>query len=200
MEFKKSTLLATVLSVCGIFLSALSFIFILVADKMNGSGTGSFSLSLVTLVLFVLFLSALSVKKAVFAKIISFITIGCLLLASFVISIVTSAIFQTRDVSWDTVAFLAISILSLVAMVLFLIYFIVGKNGTLKMIAKVTNIVSLALYGLLAISLMLSAFFGNFSNQPFVGFEWALIAFTGALLLGLLFVLQNITGPREENN
>ncbi len=200
MEFKKSTLLATVLSVCGIFLSALSFIFILVADKMNGSGTGSFSLSLVTLVLFVLFLSALSVKKAVFAKIISFITIGCLLLASFVISIVTSTIFQTRDVSWDTVTFLAISILSLVAMVLFLIYFIVGKNGTLKMIAKVTNIVSLALYGLLAISLMLSAFFGNFSNQPFVGFEWALIAFTGALLLGLLFVLQNITGPREENN
>ena len=200
MEFKKSTLLATVLSVCGIFLSALSFIFILVADKMNGSGTGSFSLSLVTLVLFVLFLSALSVKKAVFAKIISFITIGCLLLASFVISIVTSAIFQTRDVSWDTVTFLAISILSLVAMVLFLIYFIVGKNGTLKMIAKVTNIVSLALYGLLAISLILSAFFGIFSNQPFVGFEWALIAFTGALLLGLLFVLQNITGPREENN
>ena len=49
MEFKKNTLLAIVLSVCGIFISTLSFIFIIVADKMNGSGTGSFSLSLVTL-------------------------------------------------------------------------------------------------------------------------------------------------------
>ena len=199
MEFKKNTLLAIVLSVCGIFISTLSFIFIIVADKMNGSGTGSFSLSLVTLVLFVLFLSALSVKKAVFAKIISFITIGCLLLASFILSIVTSSIFLTKDVSWDTVTFLAISILSLVAMVLFLIYCIVGRNGTLKMIAKVTNIASLTLYGLLTISLILSAFFGFFVNQPFYGFEWALIALTGALLLGLLFVLQNIIGPREEN-
>ena len=95
--------------------------------------------------------------------------------------------------------FLAISILSLVAMVLFLIYYIVGRNGTLKMIAKVTNIASLTLYGLLTISLILSAFFGFFVNQPFYGFEWALIALTGALLLGLLFVLQNIIGPREEN-
>ena len=197
MEFKKNTLLAIVLSVCGIFISTLSFIFIIVADKMNGSGTGSFSLSLVTLVLFVLFLSALSVKKAVFAKIISFITIGCLLLASFILSIVTSSIFLTKDVSWDTVTFLAISILSLVAMVL--IYYIVGSNGTLKTIAKVTNIASLTLYGLLTISLILSAFFGFFANQPFYGFEWALIALTGALLLGLLFVLQNIIGPREEN-
>ena len=198
MQFKKSILLPLVLSVIGIFVSVLGFIMIQVAAKVNGTTTGPSPLAIVELVLFVLMLSALSAKKPVFTKVVCIISISILLLQAFIVCIVSSVSFQNRDVQWDTVSFLSLGVLCLVAVILFLIYYVIGRKDILKKLAFIMNIFVIAFYAVFAILMALSSFIGVYAATRYYGIELAVLLANVCLLSGVLLSLQGNLEPREE--
>ena len=110
MKFTKSLMMPIVLSILGIFTSVSTFILIQVAGKVNSTNTGASPLPIILLVMFVLFLGALSAKKALFARVLSIISISGMTLGMFITAIVCAADFQTYKIGWDSISFLAISI------------------------------------------------------------------------------------------
>lgn len=198
MQFKKNPLLATVLVVIGIFVSVLAFIMIQVAGKVDQSSTAPSPLAIIELIVFVLLLSALSAKKAVFTKIICIISISLLLLQAFIVSIVVSVSFQYRAVTWDTVSFLSLGVLCLVAVILFFIYYLIGKRETLKKLAVITNIFVVAFYALFAIVLAVSSFVGVYKGSPLEGLEYAILLANVGLFAGTILSLQgNLESAQE---
>lgn len=199
MEFKKSILLPLVLSIIGVLVAVVTFITIQFANKVNEYIFGPDFLAIVFLVLFVLFLSALSAKKATFSKVVCVISISVMLVGLFITSIVCSVVFNMMEnVTWDTFAFLAMSILSLVAGILFLIYYLIGKKDTLFKLAYILNIVVLAFLVVFAGIIFVSAFIGVLKSTMAYGCELALLLLNAALVYGLVFSLQKRLGKAEE--
>ena len=198
MEFKRSVLPQIILAITGIFVSVLSIVLIEVASKVNNAESGPVGIAIVELVLFVLMLSALSTKRPVFTKGICFISIGALTLASFIIAIYCSGRFGELDISFDSVGFLTVSLFLLVAMILFLIYYIASKKEAMVKLAKMSNILSMIFFGLIAVLLVISSFVGIYRYQPIFGLELAVLTVNCVLMLGLILSLQNILGPKQE--
>ena len=207
MQFKKSLVLPLTLSVLGIFVSVLAFIMIQVAAKVEHSTSGPSPLAILELVLFVLMLAALSAKRPVFTKIVVIITIATLVVEAFVVSIVTSTIFQYQNVTWDSISFLALGVLCLVSTVLFLIYYLIGKKDTLKKIALITNLFVIGFYAAFAICIAVSSIYsvgylGNLcregSSVSLYGLELALLLGGVCLLMGIVLSLQGNLEPKEE--
>ena len=191
MKFTKSLMMPIVLSISGIFTSVATFILIQVAGKVNSTNTGASPLPIILLVMFVLFLGALSSKKALFARVLSIISISGMTLGMFITAIVCAADFQTYKIGWDSISFLAISIFALVAAVLFLIYNLIGRNGTLKTLAFYTNVIFIAFIVIFAVILMVSSFVGVYKNRPLYGIELALVLVNVVVLAGLQLSLHN---------
>lgn len=199
MKFKKSVIVPIVLSVIGIFVSVIGFIMIQVAAKVAGSSSGPSPLAIIELVLFVLMLSALSAKKPIFAKVVNIISIACVVLQAFIVSIVVSAIFQSHEVTWDSVSILCLGVVCLVASVLFLIYYLVGRKGTLLKIAKITNIFVIAFYAAFAIVMLLSGLIGYLKgNTVYYAAELAILLLNVALLMSIPLALQYSVGEKDE--
>lgn len=190
MQFKKSPLLAIVLSVVGIFVSVLAFIMIQVAAKVEGSSSGPSPLAIIELVLFVLLLAALSAKRPIFTKVVCIIGISALLVQAFIVSIVTSISFQYRTVGWDTVSFLSLGVLCLVATILFFIYYLIGRKDTLRKMAIIMNIFVIAFYAGFAIVMTVSSFVGVYAVTQFSGLEFAILLANVCLMSGVLLSLQ----------
>ena len=192
MEFKKSVLPEIILAITGVFIAVLSVVLIEVAAKINGIYSGTpVSLAIIELVLFILLLSALSTKKPVFTKVMCFISLGSLVLASFVLAVACSTYFESMELSFDTIGYLALSLLLLVAMILFLIYYIAGKKESMAKLSRITNIISMVFFGLIAILLVVSSFVGIFRYRPVYGLELAVLTLNCVLMLGLILSLQN---------
>ena len=191
MKFTKSLMMPIVLSILGIFTSVSTFILIQVAGKVNSTNIGASPLPIILLVMFVLFLGALSAKKALFARVLSIISISGMTLGMFITAIVCAADFQTYKIGWDSISFLAISIFALVAAVLFLIYNLIGRNGTLKTLAFYTNVIFIAFIVIFAVILMVSSFVGVYKNRPLYGIELALVLVNVVVLAGLQLSLHN---------
>ena len=200
MQFKKNLLVPIILSVLGIFLSVAVFIYIQIISRFETAASGSSPLAIFGLVLSVLFLSALSAKKPVFTKVVAIISIACMIVAAFIVSIVTSIMFQLRNVTWDSVLFLALSILSLVGLILFLIYFIIGKKGMLKQVSFITNLIVILLLLVFAIILIVSSVGGIYKTQqtPLYGIGLACLLITSALVNGIVLSLYNNLAPKDE--
>ena len=94
MEFKKSILLPLVLSIIGVLVAVVTFITIQFANKVDEYIFGPDFLAIVFLVLFVLFLSALSAKKATFSKVVCVISISVMLVGLFITAIACSVVFN----------------------------------------------------------------------------------------------------------
>ena len=198
MQFKKSILLPIVLSVIGIFVSVLGFIMIQVAAKVNNTTTGASPLAIVELVLFVLMLSALSAKKPIFTKVVCIIAIAALLLQAFIVCIVSSVSFQYRDVQWDTVSFLSLGVLCLVAVILFLIYYLIGKKDVLKKLALIMNIFVMVFYFIFAAIMGVSSFAGVYATTRYYGIELAVLLLNVCLMSGIILSLQGNLETKEE--
>ncbi len=200
MQFKKSLMLPIILSVLGIFLSVSIFIYLQVISRVEAGVAGASPLAIFELVVFVLMLSALSAKKPVFTKVVCIISIAAMILATFIVSIVTSVTFQIRNVTWDSISFLALAILSLVATILFFIYYLIGKEGMLKKLSVITNVVSVSLLLVFGIVLVLSSSFGAYSTQntPLYGVGLALLLGNSGLIFVIIYSLQNNLLPKEE--
>ena len=198
MKFNKFPLLEIILSIVGVFVSVVIFVLIQVAGKVEHSSTGPSPLAIIELVTFVLMIAALSSRKAVFTKIVSIISLANLVGASFITAIVCSVEFQSYKISWDTIAFLAISIISLVAVILYFIYFLIGRKGTLRIICKVTNFFSLGFLAIFAILLFVSAFAGTYSKQPLYAIEMGLLLVNACVFLVLQLLLQKTLVYEEE--
>lgn len=200
MKFTKSTLPALVLSIIGIFLSVAGFVLIQVAGKMYNFTTLATPLAIIELIVSILFLTALSANKPTFAKVVSIITYASLIVAFFVITIVCSSQFRESQITWDSIAFLTISIITLIAVVLSFIYSLVAKTPLLKSLSKIINLFAIGLTGLFTVILCLSSFVGIFQTRPMYGIELTvLLAFT-VLALGIVSLLQeNIARePKEQ--
>ena len=190
MQFKKSPLLAIVLSVIGIFVSVLAFIMIQVAAKVDESSTGPSPLAIIELVLFVLLLAALSAKRPIFTKVVCIVAISALLVQAFIVSIVTSVTFKNRTVAWDSVTFLSLGVLCLVATILFFIYYLIGRKDTLRKMAIIMNLFVLGFYGAFAVVMIVSSFVGVYAPTRFSGLEFAILLANVALMSGILLSLQ----------
>ena len=199
MEFKKSILLPLVLSIIGVLVAVVTFITIQFANKVDEYIFGPDFLAIVFLIIFVLFLSALSAKKATFSKVVCVISISVMLVGLFITSIVCSVVFNMMEnVTWDTFAFLAMSILSLVAGILFLIYYLIGKKDTLFKLSYILNIVVLIFLVAFAGMVFASAFVGVLKSTKAYGCELALLLLNAALVYGLVFSLQKRLGRAEK--
>lgn len=198
MQFKKSPLLAIVLSVIGIFVSVLAFVMIQVAGKLDESSTAPSPLAIIELVLFVLLLAALSAKRPIFTKVICIVAISALLVQAFIVSIITSVSFQYRNVGWDTVSFLTLGVLCLVATILFFIYYLIGRKDTLKKMALIMNIFVIGFYALFAGVLIASSFVGVYKTAQFSGLELAVLLANVCLMSGILLSLQGNLESSEE--
>lgn len=198
MQFKKSILLPLVLSVLGIFVSVLAFIMIQVAGKVNNVSTGASSLAIIELVLFVLLLSALSAKRPIFTKVICIVSLAVLLVQAFIVCIVTSTNFQFRDVTWDSVSFLSLGVLCLVAVILFLIYYLIGRKDMLKKLSSVMNIFVIAFYVIFAVVICVSSFVGVYKTQMYYGLEFAALLANIALCMGLVLSLHGNLETKDE--
>lgn len=196
MQFKKSPLLAIVLSVIGIFVSVLAFIMIQVAAKVEGASSGPSPLAIIELVIFVLLLAALSAKRPIFTKVVCIIGISGLLVQAFIVSVVTSVSFQYREVGWDTVSFLSLGVLCLVATILFFIYYLIGRKDTLKKMAIIMNLFVIGFYAAFAIVMVVSSFIGVYKVAQFSGLEFAVLLANVCLMSGILLSLQ---GNLESN-
>lgn len=196
MQFKKSPLLAIVLSVIGIFVSVLAFIMIQVAAKVEGASSGPSPLAIIELVIFVLLLAALSAKRPIFTKVVCIIGISGLLVQAFIVSVVTSVSFQYREVGWDTVSFLSLGVLCLVATILFFIYYLIGRKDTLKKMAIIMNLFVIGFYAVFAIVMVVSSFIGVYKVAQFSGLEFAVLLANVCLMSGILLSLQ---GNLESN-
>ena len=189
MIFKKFPLLSIVLSIVGILLSVFAFIMIQVASKVNNVDDGLSLLAIVELVISVLFLAALTARKPAFTKVISIITTAILMTVSFAISIVSSVAFQSNNVTWDSISYLSISVLTLVVLVLFFVYFLIGRKGVLKSVSKILNIISIVFLGLFAVLVLLSSFVGIFRNRPLYGLEMVILILNTVLFQNILLSL-----------
>lgn len=199
MEFKKGILLPLVLSIVGVLAAVVTFITIQFANKVDEYIFGPDFLAIVFLVLFVLFLSALSAKKAAFTKVISVISISVMLVGLFITAIACSVVFNvTEKVTWDTFGFLAVSILSLVAGILFFIYYLIGKKDTLFKLSFILNIVVIVFLVAFSGIVFVSAFAGVLKSTKAYGCELALLLLNAALIYGLVFSLQNRLGKVEK--
>ena len=198
MQFKKSPLLAIVLSVIGIFVSVLAFIMIQVAAKVDGSSSGPSPLAIIELVIFVLLLAALSAKRPIFTKVVCIIGISGLLVQAFIVSVVTSVSFKYRDVGWDTVSFLSLGVLCLVATILFFIYYLIGKKDTLRKMANIMNIFVIGFYAVFAVVMVVSSFIGVYKTAQFSGLEFAILLANVCLMSGILLSLQGNLESNEE--
>ena len=196
MQFKKSPLLAIVLSVIGIFVSVLAFIMIQVAAKVEGASSGPSPLAIIELVIFVLLLAALSAKRPIFTKVVCIIGISGLLVQAFIVSVVTSVSFQYREVGWDTVSFLSLGVLCLVATILFFIYYLIGRKDTLRKMAIIMNLFVIGFYAAFAIVMVVSSFIGVYKVAQFSGLEFAVLLANVCLMSGILLSLQ---GNLESN-
>ena len=199
MEFKKSILLPLVLSIVGVLVAVVTFITIQFANKVDSYIFGPDFLAIVFLVVFVLFLSALSAKKAMFSKVVCVITISVMLVGLFITAIVCSVVFNMmNNVTWDTFAFLALSILTLVAGILFLIYYLIGKKDTLFKLAFILNVVVIVFLVAFAGAVLASAFVGILKTTRAYGCELAFLLLNAALAYGLVFSLQGRLAKVEQ--
>ncbi len=200
MEFKKGILLPLVLSIVGVLVAVVTFITIQFANKVDEYIFGPDFLAIVFLVLFVLFLSALSAKKAAFTKVISVISISVMLVGLFITAIACSVVFNMMEnVTWDTFGFLAVSILSLVAGILFFIYYLIGKKDTLFKLSFILNIVVIIFLVAFSGIVFASAFAGVLKSTKAYGCELALLLLNAALVYGLVFSLQKRLGRVEKD-
>lgn len=192
MEFKKKPVVATALSIVLIALSVITFIFIQVAGKVEGSSTGSSPLAIIMLTFGILLTTSLSSQKPLFTKIVLIVGMSAVALAAFIIAIVCAADFQGNKVGWDTITFLSLGIMSLISSVLFLIYFLIGRKPSVEQIAKVTNIISLVLFAIFAVVTVFSGFFGIYKYRPLYAIELALLLGTISVLLGINLSLTGV--------
>ena len=197
MKYSKFPLFEIVLSTIGIFVSVVSFVLIQVAGKMEHASTGPSPLAILELVMFVLFVAALTSKRPLFTRIVSIVALANILLASFITAIVCSTEFQSYNVTWDTISFLTISLVSLVAIILCFIYFLIGRKGTTKALAKVMNLFSLFFTFVFAILLFLSAFLGVYKSTPLYAVNMGLLLINVCIAFGVLFSLQNTITVQE---
>lgn len=200
MKFSKSTLPELVLSIVGILISVAGFVLIQIAGKVYDFTTLATPLAVLELIISILFLTALSANKPVFARVISIITYALLIVTFFVVTIVCAEKFRSELITWDSISFLTISIVTLVAVVLAFIYDLVGKTPLLRSLSKIISYFAIGLTALFTIILCLSSFIGTFKTRPLYGIELAVLLVFTVLVLIILSLLQtNISKePKEQ--
>lgn len=141
-EFKKFPVLATVLTLLGLFTSVLAISISLMTSNFDGT----VSLALLELSVAVLFLAGLTTGKIGLLRVISIIATVGVLVATFVLSIVK---YGQRDVFLFGVA-----LLMLITAILDLVYFLTVKNPRIEKFYFIASIALAALIGCYAIVYM----------------------------------------------
>ena len=186
------------LSIIGIFVSVATFILIQIGTKTTSSVAAASPIAILQMVLFILFLTSLSAKKPIFAKVVSIIGLAVHVFSFFILTIVTSTQFQLHETTWDTILFLIFSVLCLVSFILLMIYYIIGRKDLLKKLSLFLNIVTIVLVSLFAITCLVSGIVGIYKGTPLIGVEYMMLLVSVVITLVTLFFLQKILGHKEQ--
>ena len=113
-------------------------------------------------------------------------------LGLFITAIACSAVFNMNAaVTWDTFSFLAVSVLSFVAAILFLIYYLIGKKETLLKLSFIINVLLIVFLVVFAGIVLASSFIGILKSTKAYGVELAMLLLNCALVYGIVLSLQN---------
>lgn len=135
-EFKKFPVLATVLTILGLFSAVIAISISLISTRYDAG----VPLALLEVVGTVLFLAGLTTGKVGLLKVISIIVTVCVLTASFVLAI--------EKYSFRDVFLFGLSLLMLITSVLVLVYYLTMNRN--ERIAKLYNITSIVMASLIA--------------------------------------------------
>ena len=186
------------LSIIGIFASVATFILIQIGTKTTSAVAAASPIAILQMVLFILFLTSLSAKRPIFAKVVSIIGLAIHVFSFFIVTIVTSTQFQLHETTWDTILFLIFSVLCLVSFILLLVYYLIGKRDLLRKLSLFLNIVTLVLVSLFTITCLLSGIVGIYKATPLIGVEYMMLLVSVVIMLLTLFFLQKTLGHKEE--
>ena len=189
VEFKKFPILATVLAIIGVVLAVAAITSSLGVSNYTG---GSVFLGMCLLVASVLFVAGLTTGKIMLLKIISIITLCCVIFANFVITITK---FGMREL-----VLFAVVLLMLIASVLCFIYFLTMRSERIKKMYFISNLV---VVGLIAIYFILYVIkdIGYFvtGEQDSLMYPYYFILLAYAVVAAIPLVIQYSLAKKEND-
>lgn len=190
-EFKKFPVLATVLTLLGLFMSVMAISISLMTNNYDGT----VSLALLELSAAVLFLAGLTTGKIGLLRVISIIATVGVLFATFILAIVK---YGQKDVF-----LFGIALLMLITAILDLVYFLTVKNPRIEKFYFIASITLASLIGCYAIVYIIQDIirFANASEPTSLKAQYY------ALILGFAFVSlipmvihQSMQRVEQDNN
>lgn len=150
-NLQKVSTKSIVISMIALFLAVIAIVVEIMAVHFNHSGTGFYTLAVIEIVAFVLFIAVLSTKRSGFFRIISLILTVVTSLAFFISSLVEFSEFVSTF-NWMDAVYLVLSLVSLIAATLNFIYFLIAKGEETNRLERLSNFILIIVISLFALS------------------------------------------------
>ena len=150
-NLQKVSTKSIVISMIALFLAVIAIVAEIMAVHFNHSGTGFYTLAVIEIVAFVLFIAVLSTKRSGFFRILSLILTVVTALAFFINSLVEFSEFVSTF-NWMDAVYLVLALVSLIASTLNFIYFLIAKGEETNRLERLSNFILIVVLGLYALS------------------------------------------------
>ncbi len=150
-NLQKVSTKSIVISMIALFLAVIAIVVEIMAVHFNHSGTGFYTLAVVEIVAFVLFIAVLSTKRSGFFRILSLILTVVTSLAFFISSLVEFSEFVSTF-NWMDAVYLVLALVSLIASTLNFIYFLIAKGEETNRLERLSNFILIIVISLFALS------------------------------------------------
>jgi carbon starvation protein CstA len=150
-NLQKVSTKSIVISMIALFLAVIAIVVEIMAVHFNHSGTGFYTLAVIEIVAFVLFIAVISTKRSGFFRIISLILTVVTSLAFFISSLVEFSEFVSTF-NWMDAVYLVLSLVSLIAATLNFIYFLIAKGEETNRLERLSNFILIIVISLFALS------------------------------------------------
>ncbi len=150
-NLQKVSTKSIVISMVALFLAVIAIVVEIMAVHFNHSGTGFYTLAVIEIVAFVLFIAVLSTKRNGFFRILSLILTVVTSLAFFINSLVEFSEFVSTF-NWMDAVYLVLALVSLIASTLNFIYFLIAKGEETNRLERLSNFILIIVISLFALS------------------------------------------------
>lgn len=150
-NLQKVSTKSIVISMIALFLAVIAIVVEIMAVHFNHSGTGFYTLAVIEIVAFVLFIAVLSTKRSGFFRILSLILTVVTSLAFFISSLVEFSEFVSTF-NWMDAVYLVLALVSLIASTLNFIYFLIAKGEETNRLERLSNFILIIVISLFALS------------------------------------------------
>jgi carbon starvation protein CstA len=150
-NLQKVSTKSIVISMIALFLAVIAIVVEIMAVHFNHSGTGFYTLAVIEIVAFVLFIAVISTKRSGFFRILSLILTVVTSLAFFINSLVEFSEFVSTF-NWMDAVYLVLALVSLIASTLNFIYFLIAKGEETNRLERLSNFILIIVISLFALS------------------------------------------------